>query len=307
MRALVTGATGFIGSHLVRRLDALGAEVHAVCRHPPSTSDHGEIWRAADLNNADSMRDIIRSTRPDVVFHLASEVTGERDVRLVQRTLHANLVSVVNLLTAVAEAPATKVVLAGSLEEPKPGPAELPPSSPYAAAKWAATGYARMFHQLWGLRVAVLRVAIVYGPGQRDTTKLLPYATLALLRGEPPRLGSGTRLLDWVYIDDVVEAFIAAAQAEQAAGGVFEIGSGSGLSIHDTMELLAEAADTGLRPEYGAIADRPQDTARIADLSPAAEVLRWRPSTSLHDGLRRTVQWYAEQLQLGRGKIGQPN
>jgi UDP-glucose 4-epimerase len=104
----------------------------------------------------------------------------------------ANQAAAVNLLTAVAKsAPAARVVLAGSLEEPHQ-PDDLTPSSPYAAAKWAATAYARMFAALWDVRVSVVQIAMAYGPGQFDATKLVPYAALALLRGDAVRLSSGT-------------------------------------------------------------------------------------------------------------------
>src|SRR2546430_6121464 len=147
-RVLVTGATGFIGAHLVRRLTPLGAEVHAVSRYPGSGA--GVVWHEADLTDPAAAANLIRELRPDVVFHLASAVPGAREVRLVLPVLHANLGSAVNLLTAVAElAPDTRLVFTGSVEEPK----QDAPSSPYAVAKWAASGYAQMFHRLWGIPV----------------------------------------------------------------------------------------------------------------------------------------------------------
>jgi nucleoside-diphosphate-sugar epimerase len=295
-RALVTGATGFIGAHLVRRLCSLGAEVHAVSRKPREQSDHTETWHTADLSGTQATEDLIGQTRPDVVFHLASAVTGARDVDIVLPTLAANLASVANLLTAVSANPGTRVVLAGSIEEPRPEKGEITPSSPYSVAKWAATGYARLFHQLWNVPVSVLRVAMVYGPGQPDISKLVPYVTLALLRGQEPGLASGNRLVDWVYVDDVVDAFLAAAATEDAVGGVFDIGSGEGTSIREVVDLLTRIVGSSLQPRYGVLSDRPLDSARIADLTAAAEILRWRPATKLQDGLRQTVAWYADRL-----------
>src|SRR5262249_40839542 len=144
-------------------------------------------------------------------------------------------------------APDTRLVLAGSVEEPRRGHGDAP-ASPYAVAKWAATGYARMFHRLWDIRVSVLRVAMVYGPGQPDTTKLLPYVTLSLLREEDPQLSSGTRLVDWVYVDDVVDAFVATAECDAAIGEVFDIGSGHQVSIKDTVLLLAGIVGSTAQP-----------------------------------------------------------
>ncbi|MFJ2028479.1 NAD-dependent epimerase/dehydratase family protein [Streptosporangium sp. NPDC087985] len=293
-RALVTGATGFIGSHLVRRLSSLGAEVHAVSRRLQK-ADHTEIWHAADLRDADSTAELITAVRPDVVFHLASEVDGARDIRIVRRVLENNLTSTVNVLTATAEAPhPIKVILSGSSEEPRPGNGHAPPPSPYAMAKWAATEYARLFQRLWNAPLTILRPTMVYGPGQRDTRKLVPYVTLALLRGEEPNLTSGAKLVDWVYVEDVVDAFIAAHETGNATGQIFDIGTGTETAVKDTVEMLFQTVGTPLRPRFGTVADRPLDIPQAADLGPAAEVLGWRPTVDLQEGLRRTVAWYLE-------------
>ncbi|WP_433371630.1 NAD-dependent epimerase/dehydratase family protein [Streptosporangium sp. CA-115845] len=293
-RVLVTGASGFIGAHLVRRLGALGARVHAVGRRVRESTD-GETWHVADVADEGAVQKLIASVRPEVVFHLASEVAGARDPRLVLPMLHSNLTGVVNLLTAVAGAPETRVVLAGSLEELRPEEGGRAPSSPYAASKWAADGYARMFHHLWDVQVSNLRIGMVYGPGRQDTRKLVPYLALSLLRGQEPELGSGTRELDWVYVDDVVDAFLAAGETPDAAGRAFDIGTGKGTSIRDTVDLLSEIVGGRAVPRYGALTDRPLDSARIADPAPAAATLGWRPTVGLEEGLRRTVAWFARE------------
>ncbi|WP_165974381.1 NAD-dependent epimerase/dehydratase family protein [Nonomuraea deserti] len=320
-RTLVTGATGFIGSHLARRLAGLGARVHAVSRRPPATAGHGERWHAADLRDAAATAALMAAVRPEVVFHLASEVTGAREPEAVAPTLAGNLGAAVNLLTAVTGAPVRSVVLAGSVEEPRDGQA---PSSPYAAAKAAATGYARMFHALWRVPVSVLRVAMVYGPGEPNTARLVPYVATSLLRGQSPRLTSGARLVTWVYVEDVVDAFVLAGANGDAAGHVLDIGTPEPVSIRHTAELLADivAGTTGgrpggaaggtagssagggsgggaggsARPVFGAVAARPLDRTQRSDIGPAERVLRWRPATTLEAGLRQTVDWYAKRM-----------
>jgi UDP-glucose 4-epimerase len=291
----VTGASGFIGSHLVRRLTTLGADVHGVSRHPqPGATDMA--WHVADLAETGACLELVGAVAPDVVFHLASAVTGARDVDLVLPLMAANQAAAVNLLTAVAKsAPTARVVLAGSVEEPHQAD-DLTPVSPYAAAKWAATAYARMFAKLWDVRVSVLQIAMVYGPAQRDLTKLVPYAALDLLRGIAPRLSSGTRLVDWVYIDDVVDALLRTAKTDAAIGEVFDICSGRMVSIRDTVELLAMIVGGEARPQFSVVADRPMDLAQRGDPGPAAKLLDWGASTRLEDGLRETVAWYAENF-----------
>jgi nucleoside-diphosphate-sugar epimerase len=153
-----------------------------------------------------------------------------------------------------------------------------------------------MFSALWDVRVSVLRIAMVYGPAQPDVTKLVPYTTLALLRRDAPQLSSGTRLVDWVYVDDVVDALLRTAQADTAIGEVFDICTGRLVSIRDTVELLASIVGGQAQPRYSAVADRPMELAQRGDPRAAADLVDWRSSTPLEGGLRKTVAWYAENL-----------
>ena len=293
VRVLVTGASGFIGSHLVSRLISSGAEVHAVSRRP-LPGPEGPAWHVANITDSAKCVELVGTVSPDVVFHLASAVTGARDVDLVVPLMAANQGAAVNLLTAIAKAaPSARIVLAGSIEEPHQHD-DLTPHSPYAAAKWAASAYARMFAALWDVRASVLQIAMVYGPAQPDLTKLVPYATLELLRGGVPRLSSGTRLVDWVYIDDVVDAFVRTVDADAAIGKVFDICSGRLVSIRDTVELLNLIVGGEAQPQFSALADRRMDRAQRGDPRAAGELLDWRASTALEDGLRKTVAWNAE-------------
>ena len=145
---MVTGAGGFIGSRLCARLLEGGFDVHATSRTARRDEDDGVRWWQLDLADPGAVRDALDAVEPDVVIHLASQVTGVRQVALVLPTFHANLASTVNLLAATAERGHGRVVIAGSMEEPE-HPGDVP-SSPYAASKWAADGYARMFHLLYG-------------------------------------------------------------------------------------------------------------------------------------------------------------
>jgi UDP-glucose 4-epimerase len=292
-RALVTGAAGFIGSALCRRLGAAGTEVHGVSRVSRSTGD-GIRWWQVDLSEAGAANRILREARPDVVFHLASHVSGDRGLGAIVPTLRDNLVTTVNLLTAAAEAGETRVVLAGSMEEPdRDDPA---PSSPYAAAKTAASAYARLFDQLYDLPVVNLRVFMVYGPGQRDDTKLVPYVISSLLRGEAPRLSSGRREVDWIYVDDVVAAFVAAAEAEKAPGSTVDVGAGELVPIRSLVERIAALVGGDVRPVFGALPDRPGERPRVADVAPSRELIGWEPSTPLDIGLARTVDWFRTRV-----------
>ena len=182
-------------------------------------------------------------------------------------------------------------MLAGSMEEPKPGE-KATPSSPYAASKWAATTYAQMFHGLWGLPTVVLRIAMVYGPEQLDVRKLVPYVITSLLAGRTPELSSGGREIDWIFIDDVVDALVAAGHMSEAQGAVLDIGSGVPLTIRRTVEMISEIVGSTLSVQFGAVEDRRFDSARIAEERDTAAVLQWTPRVDLREGLTRTVDWY---------------
>jgi len=273
-RVLITGASGFIGGALARRLSEEGAIVHGVTRRKPESAGPCERWWEADLTDSATVRRTLDEASPDLVFHLAGMVAGARGVELVLPMLQANLIAPINLLLAAQER-GVRLLLTGSLEEAQPDASWPIPASPYAAAKLAAGAYARMFQSLYGSRAAWLRLFMVYGPGQPDVRKVVPYVTLALLRGESPQLSSGARPVDWIFIDDVVDAFLAAAVAPDLGAQPLDVGSGRLVTVRAVVEELVRIVDPRIAPRFGAVAERPMEQVRVADV-----------------GLRKTVEWY---------------
>jgi UDP-glucose 4-epimerase len=295
IRYLVTGGRGFIGRHLVRRLVARGADVHATTRAQPH-EQAGVQWWCVDLGDPKATGIVMQQVRPDVVIHLASRAEGARSLSLVVPMLNDNVVSAVNVMAAAADVPGCRVVLAGSLEEH----ADLEPGSgarsPYSASKIAATTYATLFRDLAQLPVVVMRLAMVYGPDDPHTTRLVPYVTDSLLNGLAPALSSGTRRIDWVYVDDVVDALLAAAVEPAALGRVLDIGTGDPASIRDVVSLIADVTGTRVAPKFGQLPDRRGDRDLVADPEPAERYLGWVARTSLRAGIERTVEWHARQM-----------
>lgn len=296
---LVTGGSGFIGSRLCRHLCAEGAKVHAISRVSHPSGENGVRWLQCDLADMRSIQNIVTAVKPDVIFHLASQVVGTRDRSVIIPTFHSNLLSTVHLLLAASELTWSRIVLSSSLEEPAQGDAETAPSSPYAAAKWASSAYARMFYALYELPVVILRLFMVFGPAQRDLHKLVPYAILSLLRGETPRFTSGERQVDWVYVDDVVAALLAAGQAQAVAGSTIDIGTGQLISISAVVQKIFNLMKASAEPVFGALPDRPLEQVRVANIAHTFSKLEWRPTTSLDEGLKRTVDWYTQQFNAG--------
>jgi len=291
-RVLITGANGFIGSHLCARLRREGAEVHAVYRsRPPEGADHLRWWQA-DVSNLAEVRKLFREIKPELVFHLASHVKGAPDLEHVLPTFQCNLQSTVNLLVLGMESGCRRIVLTGSLAEPEPGNGESFPAAPYAAAKWASSGYARMFHALYQTPVVIARVFMVYGPAQKDLTKLIPYVTLSSLQGKRPKITSGQRLVDWIYVSDVVDGFLSLAQTPGLEGATLDLGSGSLVSIREIVEQVTRLTATGVDADFGALPNRPLEPTRMARVAETTEKTGWRPLTGLNEGLQRTVDWY---------------
>ncbi|HVS01463.1 MAG TPA: NAD-dependent epimerase/dehydratase family protein, partial [Thermoanaerobaculia bacterium] len=246
------------------------------------------------------VRRLVADAAPDLVINLASLVTGGRERELVLPTFHANLASAVYLLDAATDLGCHRFLQVGSLEEPEPGEPMTTPASPYAAAKWAASAYARMFHQLYQAPVVLLRLFMVYGPGQRDLGKLAPYVTLSLLRGEEPRLSSGKRPVDWVYVDDVVEGLLRAARVPGIEGQQLDLGSGKLVPVRTVVEQIYSLLAPAREPRFGTLADRPMEQVRVARATEAEEILGWRAKTPLDEGLATTVAWYRDELGAGR-------
>jgi UDP-glucose 4-epimerase len=289
--SLVTGGSGFIGRHLCCRLCDAGHQVHATSRRRNTTQQSGPTWHQADMADLAAARRIFATVKPDVVFHLAGVVGASPELGLVVPTFQSLLASTINVLVAATEAGCRRIILIGSLTEPLACHGAAIPQSPYAAAKWAASGYGRMFHSLYAAPVVIVRPFMTYGPGQA-ASKLIPAVALALLRDERPKLSSGKNRFDWVYIADVIEGFVAAATVPGIEGETLDLGSGTLVPMGDIVDRLVRIVGKDIKPEFGALPDRSGENAIAGNTLIAAQRLGWRATTSLDDGLRRTVDWY---------------
>jgi len=306
-RGLVTGGAGFIGSTLVDRLVDEGWEVLVIDDLSTGHVDHLREARSrgrVGLHTIDVRDDdcvvAAEHFHPDVVFHLAAQVSVPTSVADPRRDADINLVGTINVLEAARRSGAARVVLTGSAATYGSG-VKLPakesyarrPESPYGASKKAVEDYARVYLAQYGLEFVVLTPANVYGPRQNASGEggVVAVFSDAITAGRQPTIyGDGNATRDFVYVDDVADAFLRAAS--RGNGRNLNLSTGIETSVRGLYDALANAAGFRKEPRYNV--GRPGDVARsVLDPSAAKRYLDWEAWTSLDDGLERTLEWYA--------------
>ncbi len=319
MRVLVTGAAGFIGSHLTDALLAEGDEVVGVddlssgalsnLAEARRTSTGKFSFHRVDITSS-AVGDLIRRHKPEVIFHLAAQVDVRKSVAepVVDATI--NIIGTLNVLQGAAEAGTGKVVFtsSGGCIYGEPDEDRLPvneaqvfwpeamPESPYGVSKKIALDYLRYFKAVKGLDYTALALANVYGPRQEPASEVgLEGQVVAIfckrmLANRPTTIyGDGSQTRDFVYVDDVVGAFLAARS--KGGGELVNVGSNAELSVNELHARLTELTGTSFDAAYADA--RPGELQRIyVDNSKAAELLDWRPSVALNEGLKQTVAWF---------------
>ena len=301
---LVTGASGFIGSHLVRRLAGTGADVHVFLRSSSDTRRLGDITgrlerHAADLTDPASLRTAVRRVRPRTIFHCASwgGHPGQTDGAAIFGT---NLAGTFHLLAACEEAGFDRFVHTGSSSEygmtspPMSEEDEPAPVDAYGASKAGATLWCRAAAISRGLPVVTLRLFSPYGPWD-DPVRLIPAVSRAFLDGRSPRLASPSGARDFVYIDDVVDACLLAASVPSAAGEIINAGSGRQATVGEVVDILSRLIPGSPAPSWGSVSPRPGPSVWVAGIGKARRILGWEPKVPLEDGLRRTVEWMRDE------------
>ena len=310
MRALVTGAAGFIGSTLVDRLRAdghyvVGLDNFATGRatnieHLADDPDFSFI--EADIVTAD-LTDVLARHRPEVIFHLAAQIDVRHSVADPQHDASVNVVGTIRLADAARAAGVRKIVHTSSGGSIYGVPPRYPtseddptdPASPYAAGKVAGEIYLNTFRHLYGLQCSHIAPANVYGPRQdpHGEAGVVAIFAQALLKGSSTKVfGDGSNTRDYVFVDDVVDAFVRASGPD-GDGQRFNVGTGVETSDRQLHSAVAAAVGAPDDPEFHPA--RLGDLKRSClDVSRAAEVLDWRPQVALADGVARTVSYFRQ-------------
>ncbi len=304
-RVMITGASGFVGANLARRVLHDGYDVHLLVRpqHSP--------WRIEDIRphvhlhevafeDKGSLQQVVRNIKPDWVFHLAAHGAYSWQTDL-QQMVKTNILGTMNLLESCVDIGFEAFVNTGSSSEygyKDHAPSEtesLEPNSHYAVTKASATMFCLYTAQTRGVRISTLRLYSAYGPFE-DPMRLIPSLIVRGLIGQLPPLSSPDIARDYVYVSDVVEAYMLAATVEnQDLGAIYNVGTGVQTPLRDVVELTRGLLNIRTEPVWGSMPNRKWDTnIWIADNTRIKQELGWQPKCTMESGLSQTLSWFTE-------------
>jgi UDP-glucose 4-epimerase len=319
MRTLVTGAAGFIGSTLVDRLLRDGHQVVGIDNLTTGSMDNlgqaltgesttgGRFTLVKNDIQSPELVDVVAGVNPEVIFHLAAQVDLRASVTDPQFDARNNVLGTINLCEASRRMGVRKIVYAASGGSRYGAPTRLPvdestpvgPLSPYAVAKLAGELYLGAYAGMYGLAPICLALANVYGPRQNPNGEAGVIALFggALIDGRPLTVyGDGTAARDYVYVDDVVDAFVRAGEAPLSVSGTYNIGTGRQTTVTEVHRMISSVLDESPAPRYAPA--RTGDLRAIAlDATKAQEDLGWKPVVDIAEGIQRTIQWLRTVLQ----------
>lgn len=308
-RVLVTGGTGFIGSHLTRALVDLGAETHVLTSTVSSVYPHRLrglrsrlTTHEGNLTDATAMKALVRQARPDVVFHLGAYTHVGKSWQRIDECIQANVQGTVNLLQALDGTGYQRFVnvgtseIYGNIAVPFHEGARPRPVSPYAVSKYAAEMYCRLGSESQDWPVVRIRPFNAYGPAQTPD-RIIPEIVVRALRGEDVALTSGRQTREFNFVTDLAEGLLLAGVVPDVEGRLLNLCGEHEVSIADLATEILDLMGNPVALQLGALPDRPIEIWRmVGDGTRARELLGWRPRHDLRAGLDATIAWYRQEL-----------
>ncbi len=308
---VVTGAAGFVGSNLAKRLLDRGHAVVGIDNLSAGTAEN--VDQRVEFHEADIRAPEIYPLfeGADAVFHLAAKTCLPECVNNPLEAASMNVMGTLNVLEAARRAKVRKFIYADTSAEYE-GINEFPtreeqirPIGVYAASKHGGATFCESYRELFGINVTVLRYFNVYGPAQ-DWRRVIPPVMssfiIRMLQGECPVIyGTGEKRRDFIYVDDVNDFHLVVLEDQRTDGKVFNVGSGTNFSINEVYELVEGLLKTGLRPVYKS--DLPGEAQiTLADLT-AAKALGWKPRVDIREGLSRTIEYLQNRVPKAKVSI----
>lgn len=313
MRIVVTGGAGFIASHVVDGYVKLGHKVAVVddlSRGQRENLNPRARFYQCDVRDRDALNQIFAAEKPEVVNHHAAQMDVRRGVREPIFDAQVNILGSINVLEAAVAHGAQRVIYISTAGAAYGEPIQFPvaeshpvdPITPYGISKHTVEHYLFTFNVLYGLSYVVLRYGNVYGPRQNSAGEAGVFAIFCeqILTGIQPAIyGDGTKVRDYVYVDDAVQANIAAL--DRGAREIFNIASGQATTDYEVFRTVRDLlGKNGLEPRY--VPKRPGEIDSIyLDISKARRLLGWAPTVSLQEGARKTVRYFEERQHTSTG------
>ena len=315
-KILITGATGFIGSHLTRKLTEEGFEVGIIKRENSNIRRISDLIKNlsiydADLRDIHEVSKVISHFKPEVIFHLATYYAVEHKSEEVSLMLDTNVLGTINLLEASKKSNVKLFINTSSCfvyQENKnklKESADLNPLNLYALTKMQAEQACSFYTEKYGLGTITFRLFPPYGPADHER-RLIPYTIKNFFKGKKIKLTTGKQRWDFVYVDDIIEAYFKLLNIPDLPikHEIFNIGTGNAISIREVISQLKEIIGSSIEPEWGAIPHRKNEVWFIcADIIKIKGFLKWKPKTQiLQEGLKLTVNWYKNFCKRGGKK-----
>jgi nucleoside-diphosphate-sugar epimerase len=302
-RIFVTGAAGFIGSHLTRRLVQEGYEVGIQKRERTNTTRISDLLSSItvydfDIRDARAVTEVIADYHPDLIIHLVAYYALEQELDSGEMVA-TNVAGTLNLFEAARIVPvpyflnvSTEAVYRES-SAPQKETSTLMPRNLYALTKIHAEEICSYYADKYSLNILTLRLFAPFGPDDHER-RLIPYLVRTLQNGESPRLTTGMQQWDFIYIDDIIDAFVRAIRRFPYHSGheIVNIGSGLPVSIREIGEMIHTLVGADCSMEWGSVPHRRDEVwYNAAEISKAGDLLGWKPVISIREGLTRTVNW----------------
>lgn len=309
-RILITGAAGFIGSHLAHKLVEMGYEVGIIKRNGT------DIWRIkdifkdltvydADLKDTNSVLQSISNFKPNIVYHLATYYAVDHRPQEIASMIDSNVLGTINLLEASKESRVNLFINTSTCSVYDPSTEKLKetsninPSNLYSMTKIQAEQACSYYSEKYDLNLITLRLFPPYGPVD-NIRKLIPFVIKSFNDKKVPEMTTGTQKWDFTFINDIVEAYIKILSTQdKKTHEIFNIGTGNAVSIREVVTRIKELMDSEIEPKWGAIEHRKGEIwFNCADISKAHNILNWEPKIpTLEKGLELTINWYINSFK----------